>query len=150
IERMLHEKPEARGSASELAQAFEKAAEREGKTADVQENPSRSLPLPEKALRPGTQPGYWLRSRAPWLAAGAAIGASTAVLLVLPASHHDLEEFEDEPLPLAEGREQQDAGVAAEEATGVADAGVEESLASVVNFSAARGAPGRISRAIPK
>jgi hypothetical protein len=86
----------------------------------------------------------------PWLAAGTAIGASTAMLLALPSRQHEFEELEDEPRQQAERQEQQDAGVADEESVGLADAGVEEVLASAVTTSTARVDPGRISREIPE
>jgi hypothetical protein len=150
IERLLHEEPAARGSASEFAQACEKAAERERPPVDVPVRASRSMPPPDMASRPGPLRGDWLRKQAPWLAAGASTVTSLALLLVLLSSRQEFDEFEDEPLPLAQGQEQQDAGVAEEQATGLADAGVEESLASAVVTSSAKANPEWISRELPK
>jgi hypothetical protein len=91
-----------------------------------------------------------LRKQAPWLAAGASTVTSLVLLLVLLSSRQALEAFDDEPLPLAQGQEQQDAGVAEEQPTGLADAGVEESLASAVVTSSAEANPDWISRELPK
>jgi serine/threonine protein kinase len=150
IERLLHEEPDARGSASEFAQACEKAAERERPPVDVPVRPSRSMPPPDTASRPGPPREHWLRKQAPWLAAGASTVTSLVLLLVLLSSRQALEAFDDEPLPLAQGQEQQDAGVAEEQPTGLADAGVEESLASAVVTSSAEANPDWISRELPK
>jgi serine/threonine protein kinase len=150
IERMLQEEPEARGSVSELAEACEKAAESTRPTVDLPEKPSHSMPQPHTSTRLGPPRESWLRKQAPWLAAGAVTLTSTVLLLGLPSNRHEFEEFEDETPPRAESRESQDAGVASEEAVGLADAGVEESLASVAARQSAGTEPAWIGREIPK
>jgi hypothetical protein len=150
IERMLQEEPEARGSVSELAEACEKAAESTRPTVDLPEKPSRSMPQPHTSTRLGPPRESWLRKQAPWLAAGAVTLTSTVLLLGLPSNRHAFEELEDETPPRAESREAQDAGVAPEEAVGLADAGVEESLASVAARQSAGTEPAWIGREIPK
>jgi serine/threonine protein kinase len=66
IERMLSEKPEARGTASELAQALEKTASNTAEALDLEVKPTRSMVPTEKASRPGPPRWYGLRKRARW------------------------------------------------------------------------------------
>ncbi len=123
ILRMLSEEPEARGTAGELAEALEQAAEQARPEADerVVPSPSRSRVLATRAARP--VPTRWhlarqaLRRHSKRLAAAGALAAGVLSL--------DLEE-EPEPLAASEAAEavEEDAG-AAERAVGLADGGVD-------------------------
>jgi hypothetical protein len=129
ILRMLREEPQERGAAGELAEALEQAAKSAGPEADKRVEPTRSMQLTERAARPGPPRWYLVRkalARHSMLLAGGgalAAGVLAAVLLPpLPGLEHE-EHAEEEDLG--------DAGVD-ERTVGLADAGVEEVLASAV------------------
>jgi serine/threonine protein kinase len=152
IERLLSEEKKARGTATELAKACEKAARSAGAEADLPLQPSRSAPPmeKEKATLPGPAREDWLPKQAPWFIAGVATATAVGLLLALLSRRHGFEELEDEPPSLlAEEEEQPDAGVMDERVVGVADAGVEDGLASVVDTSIAGIDLARIGREIP-
>jgi serine/threonine protein kinase len=133
ILRMLSEAPEGRGTAGELAQALELAANGSAPDADVRVRPSRSMLPTERATRPG--PTRWhlarqaMRKYSKVLAVAGALAAGLLVVVLLPP----LREFDFgsrlAPLASVKEEEQEDAGVN-ERVVGLADGGVDEVLAA--------------------
>ncbi|MDY7225085.1 serine/threonine-protein kinase [Hyalangium rubrum] len=111
ILRMLSEAREERGTAGELARAFEAAAEGSGPEEDAPVGPTPSMAPTVRTSKPGPRP-WWARAIArlvPWLAVATVVGGMICVWEL--ASLHARVEFEEElPREVARG-ETQDAGV---------------------------------------
>ncbi|HEX8698897.1 MAG TPA: serine/threonine-protein kinase [Myxococcaceae bacterium] len=140
ILRMLSEEPEARGTAGELAEALERAAKRAGPEADTRVLPSRSMLPTERAACPGPSRGQLARQTVrrfarEHLAALGVAGALAACMLggalLLP--------FPSRP-ELFAGEEQEDAGME-EQAVGLGDGGVEDSVLASAQSKPTYGVP---------
>ena len=134
ILRMLSEVPEARGTAGELAEAFEQAAKSAGPVADEQMRPSRSMLPTERATRPG--PTRWhlasqaLRRHSKRLAVVAGfLAAGVLAGMLLSALPWLTREEEPGQFAAVEEAAQEEADIG-EQAVGLADGGVDEVLAS--------------------
>jgi hypothetical protein len=150
IERMLSEEPQARGTAAELAEALEKAASDADAAMDLEVKPTRSMLPTERATRPGPPRWYGLRKRARGFVSGAFLLIVAVVLQAVVSRHHGRETFEETPRQWTEVPEARDGGGGDERVVGVADAGVEEGLASAVVVPSERTGPDRIGRELPK
>jgi len=121
ILRMLSEEPEARGTAGELAEALEQAAEEAGPVVDERVVPSRSMLPTDRATRPG--PTRWHLARQALRrvarehsAAMCVTGTLAAVLLVMLP----LTPLPEKPAQVVLAKEEHTAGLA--------DAGVDDSV----------------------
>jgi len=152
ILRMLSEYPSVRGTAGELAEALEQAAESAGPVADERVRPARSMLPTERATRPG--PTRWhlvsqaLRRHSKLLTVAGTLAVGVlAVVLLPPLREIDIEERSAQ-LAAVEEEEQEDAGMD-ERAVGLADGGVDEVLAAA-EARPSYGVPGVLGRSLPK
>ncbi len=151
ILRMLSEKPEARGTAGELAEALEQAARKAGPVADERVVPSRSpLPTGRAARRGATRWQLARQAAREHLAALCVAGTLAACLLLVLA----LPLLPKEPARLAaleKGEEEQEDAEVDERAVGLADGGVDESVLASAESRVPYGVPGFVlGEPIPK
>jgi len=134
IMRMLREDPRERGSASELAEALEKAARSAGRAANARLQPSRSSLITESS-RPSEPAGWHLacrtlrRNARPLALVGALTGIGVAIVHMPSPTVGE----QSAVVPAEAEEEQEDEGVD-KRAVGLADGGVDEVLAAAESF----------------
>ncbi|WP_224366295.1 serine/threonine protein kinase [Hyalangium versicolor] len=147
ILRMLSEKPEARGTAGELAQALEEAAKSLGRAGGVAIRPAPSMVPTERAKNPGPRPKVTIPSWLMWA------GASMVGGLVVAVGMELLRGAEREPTELRPSIVEvvQEPAARVDETVGLADAGVEERVFSTsVGIPQAGGAPSVLALPFPR